>query len=140
MVERIKRLIENKHEKLKKMLIVTFTKLAAAEMKDKLYNKLLSSDNEYAREQGESVDESSIGTIHSFCSDVVREYFYVVGIDPNFAILEETESRKLYDKAVETVFERRYRTDESFCELVEAFSRDREDNTLRDNVGTLHNF
>ena len=140
MVERIKRLIENKHEKLKKMLIVTFTKLAAAEMKDKLYNKLLSSDNEYAREQGESVDESSIGTIHSFCSDVVREYFYVVGIDPNFAILEETESKKLYDNAVETVFERRYRTDESFCELVEAFSRDREDNMLRDNVGTLHNF
>lgn len=140
MVERIKRLIEDKHEKLKKMLIVTFTKLAAAEMKDKLYNKLLSSDNEYAREQGESVDESSIGTIHSFCSDVVREYFYVVGIDPNFAILEENESRKLYDNAVETVFERRYRTDESFCDLVEAFSRDREDNMLRDNVKTLHNF
>lgn len=141
MVERIKQLIETKREMLKKMLVVTFTKLAAAEMKDKLYVGLLSSDSEYAREQAETVGECSIGTIHSFCSDVVREYFYVVGVDPNFAILEESESLEIHGLATDRVFEKNYKFNgKEFCKLVEKFSRDREDVSLRNDVRSLHLF
>ena len=140
MVERIKKLVEEKRIPLNKMLVITFTRLAAAEMKEKLFNKLSSSSDEFARIQAERVDECTIGTIHSFCAETVREYFYVLGIDPNFAMLTGGEEKKLFDRAVENVFESRYRGGSDLADVVERFCPDREDQTIRKNVKKIHAF
>ena len=108
MVERIKKLVQDCHAQIDRMLIVTFTKLSASEMKEKLYKVLSVCDDSFVQEQVGLIDTCSIGTIHSFCSDVIREYFYVVGIDPNFSVLKEEEAGQLFDRAMESVFEKRY--------------------------------
>lgn len=138
MVTRIRDLVQNKRAELEKMLVVTFTRLAASEMKEKLFNLLTESDDDFTLEQSQHIDACSIGTIHSFCADVVREYFYVVGIDPNFAILEERDSKLLFERATDTVFEKYYRENSDLCDVVEKFCTDREDSTLRKNVKELH--
>ena len=140
MVEKIKGLVEQKGAQIDRMLIVTFTKLSALEMKEKLFESLSASDNPLSEEQCSKIDQCSIGTIHSFCADVIREYFYVVGIDPNFSVLSDAESAQLFERAVESVFDKRYREGEEMLDVVEKFCGERDDVTLRLNVGKLHSF
>lgn len=140
MVERIKRLIQNCHAQIDRMLIVTFTKLAASEMKEKLHKILADCEDYFVQEQISLIDASSIGTIHSFCADVIREYFYIVGIDPNFSVLKEEESVKLFERATDMVFEKRYREGTELFDVVEKFCGERDDKTLRQNVKRLHDF
>lgn len=138
MVTRIRDLVQYKGAELEKMLVVTFTRLAASEMKEKLFNLLIESDDAFTFEQSRYIDACSIGTIHSFCAEVVREYFYVVGVDPNFAVLEERDGKLLFERATDTVFEKYYRENTVLCDAVEKFCTDREDSTLRKNVKELH--
>ncbi|MBR5251022.1 MAG: UvrD-helicase domain-containing protein [Clostridia bacterium] len=140
MVERIKKLIENKHVEIDKMLVVTFTKLAALEMKQKLFDKLADATDPFVVEQREQIDTCHIGTIHSFCADVVREYFYLVDVDPNFSVLADNEAEVLFDKAIEKVFDNRYRNDQEFVFAMEKFCVNRDDELLRKNVKKIYEF
>ena len=140
MVERIKKLIENKHVEIDKMLVVTFTKLAALEMKQKLFDKLADATDPFVVEQREQIDTCHIGTIHSFCADVVREYFYLVDVDPNFSVLDDGEAQVLFDRAIEKVFDNRYRHDQEFVLYMEKFCVNRDDESLRKNVKKIYEF
>jgi len=140
MVERIKKLIEKKHAQVDKMLVVTFTKLSASEMKQKLFDKLDSTTDPFIIEQREQIDTCNIGTIHSFCADVIREYFYLLDIDPNFSVLETNEADLLFDRATERVFEDKYRIDHEFLAMVDAFCPSRDDETLKKNVKKIYEF
>ena len=101
MIERIARLIKQ-DVNVDQIIVVTFTNLAAAEMKNRLFDKLAKSAGDFrVREQLEKLDTASICTLHSFCSDLLRNYFYVVDIDPAFSILDAITLSNLKKQAID---------------------------------------
>ncbi|MCB2306799.1 helicase-exonuclease AddAB subunit AddA [Clostridium estertheticum] len=112
------------------------------------------------------LNKSSITTIHSFCLEVIRNNFHVVDLDPNFRIADGTEAVLLKREALEELFEDRYIAIEdenksegensssdipvtsrfpnlesnSFLNLVEAYSNNKEDLGLQGIVLSLYNF
>ena len=86
MIERIMSLLAEGAD-VSEIVVVTFTNLAAAEMKNRLSVKLAErkGDNRLI-EQLERLDTANISTLHSFCGNLLRNYFYVADIDPSFII------------------------------------------------------
>ena len=79
LVERIFRLLEAKRTSVDRLLVVTFTKLAAAEMKERLKESLSERLSEpFFAEQAQKLEMADISTLHAFCADALRSYFYVL--------------------------------------------------------------
>ncbi|MCM1395842.1 MAG: UvrD-helicase domain-containing protein, partial [Corallococcus sp.] len=88
MIERIASLLAEGTD-VSEIVVVTFTNLAAAEMKNRLAAKLAENkDNARIIDQLERLDGACISTLHSFCSELLRNYFYVADIDPSFTVLD----------------------------------------------------
>ena len=80
-----------------------------------------------------------ISTIHSFCGDLVREFFYKLDISPDFRILDDSEMAVLRADAIEEVLEDYYgRGDEGFLTLIDAFAAGRDDSRLAELVLELY--
>ena len=101
LVERVIKIITNLEKPVPadKLLIVTFTNAAAAEMKTRIYKALLkiinnNPDNEFLREQLDRLSQTQISTIHSFCQNLLKDNFYKIGLNPDFSIIDETVSRE----------------------------------------------
>lgn len=129
-----------------RLLVVTFTKAAAAEMRDRIgaqISLLLEQDPYNVRLQRQQVllSRAHISTIHSFCSELIRENFYKLGISPDFRILDDSEMTLLRSDAVTQVLEEFYAAgDPPFFHLVDAFSAGRDDSKLISIVQTLYDF
>ena len=109
LVERIIKKITDKTNPVDvdRMLIVTFTNAAAAEMRERIgeaISKELDKDpgSENMRRQLSLLSRASIMTIHSFCKEVITKHIELVEIDPNFRIADETESHLM---RIETINE-----------------------------------
>ncbi len=129
-----------------RLLVVTFTKAAAAEMSSRItaeIAKLLEADPMNVRLQRQQIllARAHISTIHSFCSELIRENFYKLGISPDFRILEDTEMNLLRGDAISTVLEEYYAQDDPvFLDLVEAFASGRDDDRIIQTVNSLYDF
>lgn len=107
LTERVVRLVEGGMD-IDRLLILTFTRAAAAEMKERIQNTLQKRAAETTDEtlkarlyrQSGRCPNASISTIHAFCARVVNRYFHLVGLSPSAATLDETESAVLRDQAV----------------------------------------
>lgn len=100
MVEKVLRLVKERRTDIDNILAVTFTKAAAAEMKERLTKKLgeileENPDDEYIYKQICYVQNSKITTIDSFCAWVVKRYYNLTDLDPMFRVADETESKLL---------------------------------------------
>ncbi|NQU41640.1 UvrD-helicase domain-containing protein [bacterium] len=100
LVERIIRLVLDPDAPvdLDRFLVVTFTEAAASEMREKIATALRKRlgdhpGDEGLRRQTLLLDHAQISTIHSFCNRVLRQHFHVVGLDPEFTILDAEETR-----------------------------------------------
>ena len=129
LIERIAQLVIQDQQDLSRFLIVTFTNAAAAEMRERLMITLLEAmeqnpeKEDQLRKQLYALNHASISTIHSFCLEVVRQYFYMVDIDPNFRIADEIEARMLRQETLEEVLEQAYmKEDPHFIGAVERFA------------------
>ena len=98
MVERIINLLtdENNPVDIDNLLVVTFTKAAASEMKERVRNALDDiitnhPENEHIQKQINLINTAQITTIDSFCSFVVRENFEKIDLDPDYKIGDEGE-------------------------------------------------
>ena len=96
MIERIIRLILEEGVGVENILAVTFTKLAASEMKQKLVKAVTENINkgkDVARLKRTlaEIPTADISTIHSFCLNLLKTYFYAANVDPNFGIAEDTK-------------------------------------------------
>ena len=95
------------------ILMVTFTEAAAAEMRQRIRNRI---DEELARhsddirwtEQLALFDTAHIGTLHSFCLQLVRQHFYQLELDPQLTVLPEEEARLLADETLENLLQDHY--------------------------------
>lgn len=138
---------ENNPTPADRMLIVTYTKLAAAEMKERVnkrLSELIKADpyNTHLRRQKLKLNNAHISTIHSFCSDLVREYFYILGVSKDFRIAEEGELEIIKNQAVKEVLDKQYERDdkENFINLVESFSGNKNDSNIEKVIFSLYEF
>ncbi len=145
----VKRIIERLRSgktSLDRLLIVTFTNAAAAEMKDRIGKALRKEmakepDNKVFKEQAALLSEAKISTIDSFCNSVVRENFQLLNIDPGFSIMEPAENELIKSDVLDELFEEEYETaSEDFLTLVSAYGEYKDDKPVRDLVLRLLTF
>ena len=141
MIERIVELIEEGCD-VSKMVVVTFTNLAAAQMKARLVDKLSKkTDNPLVVEQLENIESANICTLHSFCNELLRNYFYVVDVDPAFAILDDATTTTLKNNVLDDVFKAYFdKKDEDFRDVYKIFSSKRREENFRDILLRLYSF
>ena len=146
LVERIIKLLINEKETIDRFLIVTFTNAAAGGMKQKIHKELVKAiqddkDKEHLKRQLNLLPKSNISTIHSFCMDVVRKNFHVIGIDPNFRIGDVNEVDILLQESIDEVLEKYYELKpEGFIQMVESFTGNRGDTELNDIIKDIYRF
>jgi ATP-dependent helicase/nuclease subunit A len=113
LIARCLRLIVHDHVPLESILMVTFTEAAAAEMRGRLRQELLKlhhaqSGDEWLAQQLALLDTARISTLHGFCLQLAREHFHVLGLDPQFGILDESQTRPLQREVLDELLERHY--------------------------------
>ncbi len=137
LVERIIQMISDTEHPMNidELLVVTFTKAAAAQMRDKIAEELEKklekepSNAHYIR-QLNYIQKANILTIDSFCYQVVKEHFHVLGIDPGICVGEVGELGLLKAEVMEKVMEDAYEKNEDFVSFSEAFSADKTDSNI----------
>lgn len=148
LVERILHMMTRKENPvdIDRLLIVTFTRAAAGEMRERLMKaveKCLESepDNEHLQRQQTLIHNAQINTIDGFCSYVIRNYFHTIDLDPGFRTANEGELKLLrYDVAKE-LLEDKYREDTpEFNRFVEVFASGKNDDNLGDLILKLYDF
>lgn len=126
------------------LLIVTFTKAAAGEMRSRLsreINKRMQEDpdNEWYQTQQMLLPSANICTIDAFCNSLVREHFDELEISPDFRMLDEEEEALLIQEALSDTMEQLYQKgDQSFRDLVELLFAGRDDSALENAILTLY--
>lgn len=139
MIQKLCNLIEGGCD-LDNILAVTFTKKAAAQMKEKLRSSLvrrLASADDAKRaaikEQLNKIPSAAISTIHSFCAQLVRTYFYVLEVDGAFDIVsDDAQANKLKYRALDNLFDALYERDDGQLRLVlSCLARRRSDDNVK---------
>lgn len=140
----------NGRENIDNLLVATFTEAAAAEMKDRLLSKLKDAVNEendpelkkHLQKQIFKIPMANISTLHAFCLSVIKKFYYVIDLDPNFRLLsDETEKSILQEQAYDDIRNDFYDyPDGGFLQLTDNFSDDRSDDGLKDVVFKLYDF
>ncbi|MGN8738265.1 UvrD-helicase domain-containing protein [Bilifractor sp. HCP3S3_D3] len=95
------------------LLVVTFTRAAAGEMKDRigraLEEKLRENpENVHLQRQGVLLHHAQINTIHGFCTYVIQNYFHRIHLDPGYRIAEEGELKMLKARVLQDMLEEQY--------------------------------
>ncbi len=128
LAERIISLIINDKINIDELLVVTFTKDAAEEMKERIIKRLNKElekkEDNFIIEQLIRVNKAQISTIDAFCSKILRTHFKLVDVDPNFRIGDKGELDLITDEAIEEFFEPLYESqDKNFLNVVNAFTK-----------------
>lgn len=127
-------------------LIITYTRAAAGELRGRITEELaaaLASDpsSRRLRRQNALCQRAHIGTIHSFCADLLREFSHMAGISPDFKILDEDRANAMKAAALERTLEMCYAKPEEhpgFTLLADTVGAGRDDRRLAALVMNLH--
>lgn len=147
LVERIIRKISADTD-VDRLLVATFTKAAAAEMKERIRIALekaleASPSSEHLRRQLALLGRANITTLHSFCLDVIRRYYPLIGLDPGFRVANETESELLRIEVLDDLFEKRFadiRDGGAFLKLADRYGGEKGDEKLYHLTLQLYDF
>lgn len=141
LVERIVQMIIRRGYSIDRMLIVTFTRAAAGEMRERLENRLTDlgeTDPRLAR-QADLVPMAQISTIHSFCQQAVRQNFQHCSIDPQFGLCDERTRQTMYDECLNDTLDQLYtlaKTDPDIASLTAKFT----EKNIVEMLGSLYRF
>lgn len=128
------------------LLIVTFTRAAAAEMRERIgaaiETRLLADpENAHLQRQQTLLYHAQITTIDSFCLFVVRNYFHLIGLEPDFRMGEEGELKLLRQDVLAQVLEDCYaKAEPEFLRLSETLATGKNDRALEEAVLRLYEF
>ncbi len=108
LVERVLSLLKE-GRRIDRMLIVTFTRAAAGEMRERIGERLEKEEGDaHLNRQRMLLPRASICTLHVFCYGLLREHFEAVGIDPMCRIADQDKLDALHKRAVDQVLEEMY--------------------------------
>ena len=148
LVERIIQRITDKNNPvdIDELLIVTFTRAAAGEMKERIRQAIEKKleenpEDEHLQRQSTLVHHALITTIDSFCSYIVKNYFHLIDLDPSFRMGDEGEMRLLQADVADAVLEEAY-TEEapSFLAFAEGFAGGKTDKNIPEMIIKLYSF
>ncbi|MDO4789311.1 MAG: UvrD-helicase domain-containing protein, partial [Johnsonella sp.] len=132
------------------LLVMTFTKAAAAQMKERIYRRVeeaifqypaASPEYERLKRQAALIEHARIMTIDSFCFSLIREHIDKLSIDPAFRIASEGEIRMLRDEVAKEVLEEAYaEKNPRFIALADAFAKTRSDIRLSEFMENVFDF
>ena len=149
LVERIAEMVTRAENpvSIDSLLVVTFTEAAAAEMKERIIKRIGEAQSLAAkngdtasalrlREQMHLTASADISTIDSFCLGVVKNNFHILGIDPNFGIMDKSGGDVLKDDTLTELFDRLYSSEDAeekreFERLVRMYASNRDDEGLK---------
>lgn len=153
MISRAVRLIIEGKADVNELLCVTFTSKAAAEMKQKLSDKINEKIAEYSLIGGEEerqkterlykqlelLPTADISTVHAFCKNLLSEFFYQAGLDAAFSVADEKESELLVNRAIDRLFEDLYECgDTELNLLLGCYFKKRSDGALKKRIISLY--
>ena len=146
LVERIiQRITDKEHPvDIDKLLVVTFTNAAAAEMRERIGNAIEkrleeSPEDENLRRQQTLIHNAQITTIDSFCLFVVRNHFEEIHLEPNFRIADQGELKLLEMDVLNEVFEQEYeKASDLFLQLADAYSDKRSNKAVKEMVAKIY--
>lgn len=142
-IERIIRLIKQ-GTPVKRIVMLAFSNAVAAELKEKICDSLIKAikeedaDKEFLREQIDDVPMADISTVHSFCGNLIKEYFETVGVDPSYSILEDEEKESMLGSAIDSVFEYYGENADSLFSTLKFFFGS--EKSLRENIKKIQEF
>ncbi len=146
MIERVVNKLKAGAE-LESMLIVTFTRASAADIRVKLCERLTALKTEdggaYRRIADAAISampECNIGTLHGFCQRLIKTYFYAAGIDPSAVLVEENEARLIKTVAVKEAVDSSIGNVDGFDEMRDALCTRRDDRGITDVIGEIVDF
>ena len=128
------------------LLVVTFTRAAAGEMKERIGRALQQSleedpEDEHLQRQQTLLHHAQISTIHGFCSYVIKNYFQMIDLDPVYRMADEGEIRLMKSDVIQKVMEERFTEKESaFTRFVESYAAGKQDDGLDALVLKLYEF
>ncbi len=140
---------ETPEKSLDRMLIVTFTKAAAAEMREKLRKKLNDSlkdekDEEkirFIKKQLSLLGRADICTFDSFCQKLIRSYYHIVDADPGLKVCDEYKRVTLINEAMDELFTELYeKKDSGFLDFLDHYSSAKSDENARQLIKSLYEF
>jgi len=146
LVERIINKVVYEGIDIDKILVVTFTNAAASEMRERIleaiYQKIEENpEDSNLQKQITLLNKASICTIHSFCLDVIRNYFYEIDTSANFRIGDTAEIELLKNDVLEEIFEQKYENqDEGFLKLIETYTGYRGDEALVELILNIYKY
>ncbi len=151
LVERIIQKITDKQHPvdIDKLLVVTFTKAAAAEMRERIGDAIETRleaypEDENLRKQQTLIHNAQITTIDSFCLFVVRNHFEEIGLEPNFRIADQGEMKLLEMDVLNELFEQEFlrakedASNHQFLQLIDAYSDKRSHKAVKDMVYKIY--
>ena len=148
LVERIIKIITDKEHPvdIDRLLIVTFTNAAAAEMRERIGNALENAlkeqpDDEHLQRQLSLLHNAQITTIDSFCLYVIRNHFHEIDLEPNFRIGDEGELKLLKEDVLAKVLLKNYEESApEFLAFVDGYASGRNDAALSGMILQLYEF
>ena len=149
----VQRIIEKISDKsnpvdIDKLLVVTFTRAAAAEMKERVLsaieNMIIDNpDDEHLQRQVTLLHNAQITTIDSFCQNIIRNYFYTIDLDPVFRVGDENELSIVKTDLLQDIIEEKYSQEDEkydrFVEFADTLSPGRTDGDIEELVLKLFN-
>ena len=149
LVERIIQMV-NEGLDIDHLLVVTFTKAAAAQMKEKItlaiQEKLVEDpENSYLQKQETLIHNAQITTIDSFCQYIIKNNFNSIGLDPSFNVGDEGELKLLQEDVMKSMLEEEYAkakegTNEDFLYCMEYFGTGSDDKAVEEYIERLYRF
>lgn len=148
LVERIISMItdEKNPKDIDRLLVVTFTNAAAAEMRERVMQAIeakLQADpeNMHLQKQKLLLPQACITTIDSFCMKVLREHYDEIGLDPGFRVGDPQEITLIKQDVCTALLEKHYEAaDESFLDFVFSFASGKLDQGLTDLILSIYEF
>lgn len=148
LVERVLKIITDKNDPINvdRLLCVTFTNAAAAEMKARIASRLEDIIREdpsdvNAQRQMSLLPSAKLCTVDSFCLNLVKENFFKLGLSQDFNVLDEAELNMLEENAINTVLDFFYEEGSpEFLKLTELLSSPKDDKALISNIKKIRNY
>ena len=142
LVERIVRMVcdETDPVDIDRLLIVTFTNAAAAEMRERIDLGIAEQlkehpESEHIQKQATLLHNAQITTIDSFCLFIIRNHFHEIGLDPAFRVADENEVKLLKQDVLGELLEESFAAGEAdFINCVEFFCPGGRESTLENNI------